>query len=378
MKKKIVHFIHGLNTGGAEVLVKNYALGLDKSKYDVIILCYEHRESPLEIILKNADIKVVYACDDMKLWNKKGIIPKIINHYQLYFAIKKKLRDLRPDILHTHLTVNRYVKFAHLPKNTKVFYTVHSEPEKIWFNGNWQGKRDFQAAKWMVKHYRQRMIVLHEKMRQEVNNLFQVSDSIILNNGIRFSDFENPKSKRQIRLELGIPQDCFVLGHVGRFSKSKNHKFLINIFQTIYESDKNAFLLMVGSGDEKDRIESILNNSLMKKNYLILSNRNDIFDIMQAMDVFVFPSLYEGLGIVLIEAQKSGLPCFVADTVPSYVKVTSLVKFYPLDMNEKYWAQEILKIRGKGNFEKQNIELPFDWDMKNVIKKLEQIYEGII
>ena len=374
MKKKIVHLIHGLNTGGAETLVKNYALGIDETKYEITILCYEHRNSLYEAILKNAGKRVIYVCDDMKLWNRKGIIPKIINHYQLYFAIRKKLRELKPDILHTHLTVNRYVKFAHLPQKTKIFHTVHSEPKKIWFNGGFQRKKDFQAVKWLIKHYGQRMIVLHEEMKQEVNELFHVSNSIVLNNGISFTDFENCKSKCQVRKELGIAQESFVIGHVGRFSEPKNHKFLIKVFQEIFANEKNVFLLMVGSGEEENSIRQILNDSPMKNNYLILSNRSDIADIMQAMDVFVFPSLYEGLGIALIEAQKSGLPCFVSERVPLYAKVTDLVDVCSLNKGEKYWAKEILK--AKENPPKGNIEVPTEWDMKNVIKKLERIYEG--
>ena len=374
MKKKIVHLIHGLNTGGAETLVKNYALGLDETKYEIIILCYEHRDSPFEELLKRAGKRVIYVCDDMKLWNKKGIIPKIINHYQLYFVIRKKLRELKPDILHTHLTVNRYVKFAHLSKETKIFHTVHSEPKKIWFNGSFQRKKDFQAVKWLIKNYGQRMIVLHEEMKQEVNELFHVSNSIVLNNGIPFTDFENCKSKGQVRKELGIAQESFVIGHVGRFSEQKNHKFLIKIFQEIFADEKNVFLLMVGSGEEENSIRQMLNDSPMKNNYLILSNRSDIADIMQAMDVFVFPSLYEGLGIALIEAQKSGLPCFVSERVPLYAKVTDLVNVCSLNKGEKYWAKKILK--AKENPQKENIEVPTEWDMKNVIKKLERIYEG--
>ena len=112
---------------------------------------------------------------------------------------------------------------------------------------------------------------------------------------------------------------------------------------------------------------------------MILSNRSDVADIMQAMDVFVFPSQFEGLGIVLIEAQKSGLPCFASDQVPSFAKVTNLVKFCSLSAGAEDWAREILKI-SDSNYRNELIvqggEVPATWDMKNVIKKLERIYEG--
>ena len=100
---------------------------------------------------------------------------------------------------------------------------------------------------------------------------------------------------------------------------------------------------------------------------------------MQAMDVFVFPSKYEGLGIVLIEAQKSGLPCFSSDAVPDYTKVTNLVTFLSLDQDEKEWAGEVLRMKDdeyRKNFVNQGGEVPASWDMKQVVKRLENIYEG--
>lgn len=380
MKKKVVHFIHGLNTGGAETLVKDYVLGLDKSKYDVTVLCYQHYNSPYEEILENAGIKVVYACDNMKLWGKKGIVPKVINHYQLYFEIRKLVHELNPDILHSHLTISTFVKFANLHKTVKLFHTVHSQPKALWNNKNRQRKNDYLAARWLINHRNQRMIVLHDDMKREVDQLFGVNNSIVLNNGIDFSKFDNAKNGPVVRSELGIPQNSFVVGHVGRFSSVKNHRFLINVFAKIYECNKDAFLLMVGSGEEKEQIQKMLDISPMKNNYLILSNRSDIPDIMQAMDVFVFPSLWEGLPVSVIEAQKSGLPCFLSDQVPSFVKVTNLVKFCSLNESAEDWAREILTIRDS-NYRKKMIdqgggEVPNTWDMKNVIRKLEQIYEG--
>lgn len=372
MRKRIVHLIHGLNTGGAETLVKNYALGLDKKKYEVIILCYEHRDSPFDAILRDAGIKVIYVCDKMKLWGRRGVIPKIVNHYQLYFKIKSELHSLQPDILHTHLSVNGYVRFARLPKNTKIYHTVHSEPRELWHENVYREKKELRAAKWLVRKYNMRMIALHDKMRLEVNRLFNVTNTIVLNNGIYFSDFENTKDRQIMRNELGISRDAFVLGHVGRFAEQKNHLFLIQIFKEVYKYNKNAFLLMVGSGELLEEIKAILDKSCLKEKYKILSNRSDIPDIMNAMDVFVFPSKYEGLGITLIEAQKSKLPCFASDSVPHFAKVTDWVEFISLTSNENIWAQEILK--HKNIIHK---EVPSDWDMKNVIKRLQQIYEEV-
>jgi len=373
--KKVILFIHGLSMGGAETLVKDYALGIDKNRYDVVIVCYEHADSPYETILADAGIRVIYICDIMPLWKKNGIIAKTINHYQLYFKIRKCLRQEKPDVLHTHLMVNNYVKFARLPRSLRIIYTVHNEPQELWFSGKKGMKKDFKMARWLVKHYHMRFVVLHEKMRKEINELFGVSDTIILNNGIDFEKFEVRKDKQVIRRKLGIPQRAFVIGHVGRFSYQKNHEFIVNIFSEISRQNERAFLLLVGDGPEKQRIETILMQKSLQEKSLILSNRSDVSDLMSAMDAFVFPSFYEGLPIALIEAQKVGLPCFASEKVPQAARVSGLVTFCSLDDSAEKWADRICNF----NLESvQNREVPEEWDMKNVIRKLELIYQGKI
>ena len=117
----------------------------------------------------------------------------------------------------------------------------------------------------------------------------------------------------------------------------------------------------------------------MKEHYRILSNRSDVADIMQAMDVFVFPSRYEGLSVTMVEAQKIGLPCFVSDAVSSDTKVTGLVTFLSLEQDEKEWAGEVLKMKDstiRKSFVNHGGEVPAIWDMKQVVKRLENIYEG--
>lgn len=373
MKKKIVQFIHGLNTGGAETLVKNYCLGLDKSKYDVTVLCYERLDSPYGKILTDAGIEILYACDRMKLWRKKGIVPKVINNFQLYLVLGRMLRELNPDILHTHLPINGYVWFARLSKDTEIFHTLHNELDMLWPCRSVKSYFDLKAAKWLVKNHGMRLIALHDDMRREANELFNVDDTIVLNNGIDFTRFQNTKSKLEIRGELNIPRNAFVLGHVGRFNYQKNHKFLVEIFLKVYKQNKNTYLLMIGHGEELSSVKNSLEASPAKNNFQILSNRKDVPDLLSAMDVFVFPSRFEGLGIVLIEAQKMMLPCVVSDSVPQYAKQTDYVRFLSLD-NLDAWVSVILNIE-EDNEEFQQTELSADWDIKNVILRLQKIYE---
>lgn len=368
---KVMHVIHGLNTGGAETLVKEYALKLDKKKFDVTVLCMNRiNNSPFEKLLKDNNINVIYISDYQKNYNKKGMFFKIINIIQKYMLVKKIIHKEMPDILHTHLPINNYIKFSKPKKGTKIIHTVHNEPKYLWPKNNSKRQKDLNAANWLVKNYNMRFIVLHDEMKNEINTMFGVNNSIVLNNGIDFYRFENVKDKNEKRKELNIPNNAFVIGHIGRFNYQKNHEFLIKVFAEIYKKNKSSFLLMIGTGEEKERIISKLDELGLKNNYLILENRMDIPDLLNVMDVFMFPSRYEGLGIALIEAQKMNLPCFISDRVPKSAIISNLVTKLSLDLSPSEWANIILEYELP-----QNICLnDKDWDMKEVIRKLENIY----
>ena len=126
---KLVHFIHGLNTGGAETLVKNYMLNIDHDCFDTVLLCLRHeKKSPYELILKKYGIKVLYVEDEMFLKNSSCIIGILARIYR-YIIVRRILRRENPDIVHTHLIVNKYIKFARLRQKIVLFHTVHNDPE---------------------------------------------------------------------------------------------------------------------------------------------------------------------------------------------------------------------------------------------------------
>lgn len=368
---RVLQFIHGLNTGGAETLVKNYVLNMDQNIFEPIVLCLEHiKDSPYEKILEDNHIKVIYICDKIKLYQSKNIFLRALNHIKRKYAVKKVIQNLKPDIVHFHLFLSDYIKFAKLSKKAKIFYTVHSEPSILWDKKIKKKAHDFQVMKWLVKNYKVRFIVLHENMRKEINMLFKVKDSIILNNGVDFSAYTKIKGKKEMRKELKIPQDALVIGHVGRFDYQKNHTFLVKVFKRIYMHNKKAFLLMIGSGPLLNDIEKELNKSNLSDHYIILQNRSDIPDVLSTMDAFVFPSLYEGLGIALIEAQKAKLPCFISDAVPDAAIISNYTNKLPLKDSPEEWAEKILSYK----MPEQIILNDKEWDIKEITKKLEKIY----
>jgi glycosyltransferase involved in cell wall biosynthesis len=138
-------------------------------------------------------------------------------------------------------------------------------------------------------------------------------------------------------------ENKFVVGHVGRFAYQKNHLFLVDIFYEIYKQNSNAVLLLVGAGKLEASIRKKVDKLGLTQHVLFMGIRNDVPKLLQAMDVFIFPSTYEGLGVVLIEAQAAGLKCYASETgIPKEAKITNLLEFISLSSGAQVWAETVL------------------------------------
>ena len=173
--------------------------------------------------------------------------------------------------------------------------------------------------------------------------MFRGAPFQILNNAIDTRLYQyNPELAKQIRGELGIPTNSFVIGHVGRFSHQKNHVFLLDIFAAVLKKQENAVLLLVGDGSLRPEIEKRVSTLGISGKVIFTGVRSDVPALMQAMDVFVFPSLYEGLPVTMIEAQAAGLPCILSEGVPPEACITDNVQRISLEKSPRLWAERIL------------------------------------
>lgn len=171
----------------------------------------------------------------------------------------------------------------------------------------------------------------------------------VLNNAIDSSKFVFDASvRKEMREALGMDDTCFAVGHVGNFARQKNHSFIIDIFEEIAKRNENSCLLLIGGGDAllQKNIEQKVKEKKLVSKVQFLGSRGDIYKLLNAFDVFLFPSLHEGLGIVAVEAQANGLKCVLSDVIPHEVKVTDNVEFLPLKASPVQWAERILAYRG--------------------------------
>lgn len=200
---------------------------------------------------------------------------------------------------------------------------------------------------------------------------------LVIHNAVQAETFRFDQSARSaLRKELGI-DDRLVLGHVGRFSEPKNHAFLLDVFSEVKKLRPDSVLMLIGDGELQDVIEKKVNALGLTDSVLFMGRRSDVGQLMSAMDIFVLPSLYEGLGNVLIEAQYVGLPCIVSEEAYNEeVEISSGLSKVSLDCGKHAWSKHILEIADELSRCRKNqlSARAGDYDISQVVMKLQEIY----
>lgn len=363
-----MQFITNLSDGGAETLVKDYALLLDREKFDVVIVTIRnYTNTSVYRTLKEHNIKTI------NVYPKWNIIIKIFNKLfgkkYIDYKLNRIINEYKPDVIHAHLYVLKYLKrISENLYGIKLFYTCHSIV-RCYFGNDYPEQTE--AAVHLIKEHGMRLIALHKKMRDELNEFFHINDTAIVKNGINLMRFENSLKKREItRKQLRLADDAFLIGHVGRFTYQKNHVFLLNVFKEIRNRISNAKLLLVGSGPDEKKIINKIKEFDIKNDVIILSHRSDIPELMSAMDAFVFPSVIEGFGIVLVEAQAAHLRCIVSEKIPSATYLSKYIIPVDLSENIEKWCDIILDRNLYSEYDNRLSE----YDINNEIRKLEELY----
>ena len=195
-----------------------------------------------------------------------------------------------------------------------------------------------------------------------------------MNNAIDAKKFiYNEEVRKQKRAELGV-EDKFVIGHVGRFNLQKNHEFLVKRFADFAKTNEDAILVLIGNGELQEKIKEMAKEYGIETKVKFLGLREDIPQLLQAMDLFLFPSLFEGLPVTLVEAQAAGLPCVISDMITDEIMITDQISKVSLSGNTSLWNQEIAKYRYSKR--KNTIEdiIEHGFDIEKNARWLEEFY----
>ena len=194
---------------------------------------------------------------------------------------------------------------------------------------------------------------------------------IFLPNAVDTRRFRLPESVREkYRAELGLT-DKLVIGHVGRFQPAKNHSFLLDIFSLVHERRPDSALLLVGDGDLRAECEEKAAALGLSDSVIFTGNRSDVPELLQAMDVFAFPSVWEGLPVTLIEAQAAGLPCYVSSNVSGDADVSPLIEHLPIG-DAAIWADKLLNAPPRRDVTEYIVRAGFD--ARTSAEKMTELY----
>lgn len=371
-RTKVVQLIHGFSTGGAESLVKQYCILFNKERINLLVIALHNHHSVFDQELAQNQIKVIYIDDiiDDTFRIFPGIVKKAMHRVFRKILVKKYTREFSPDVIHYHLLLSEYVKYINPSKETKVFLTIHSAPEKVWAKNSVRQK-DKRAVEWLIKNKKMHLIALHEQMRKQVNALFNVNDTVVIRNGVIINRFVVSQSREELRNAVGVKKNSIVIGHIGRFIEVKNHKFLIDVFENYLKYNPETELVLVGVGELQSSIKSMVDNKGLSERTHFLGMRSDIPELLHMMDVIVFPSLYEGLPVTLIEAQVAKVPCLVSDNVTKEVKISNIIHFLSIERSADDWAREIDQIL---HSKEESIVDTREWDLHKIVNQIEDIY----
>lgn len=199
----------------------------------------------------------------------------------------------------------------------------------------------------------------------------------VINNGKDIDRFLfQPDVRRSYREKLGVSDDTILLGHVGLFHRQKNHPFLIDVFENVCQRSDQYRLVLIGEGEDREKIERLVQEKGLSDKVFFLGRRSDVDAWIQALDIMVFPSLFEGMPNVVLEWQLAGLPSLISDTITTECAVTDSVAYLPLEKGPAYWAERVLaaplndRLATRQDIRKRFVEAGFDiTENAKVLKK---------
>lgn len=362
MKKpiRILHILQRMEAGGTQALLMNLYRNIDRSKiqFDFFVMYPD---------------KYFYDDEIVKLGGK--VYYSTVRLDKNIFKYMKKLEEIIKEnnykIVHVHAFTIGYFALK-TAKKCKV-------PVRIAHSHNNQTVKD---EKIILKKVLQKIYTIYATdlfacSEEAGKYLFKRKKFNVLNNSIDSMKFVfDEEIRKKVRKNLNIKENEFLVGHIGRLHAQKNHNFLLDVFVELKKKIKESKLLLIGDGPLEEDIKKKIKRLNIEQDVIMLKNRSDVNELYMAMDVFLLPSLFEGLGIVAIEAQASGTPIVISNGVPDTANITPICKKIKLTDSPIKWANEAINISksklAHTNMQKYIIKSGFD--MQSTVNWLEEFY----
>lgn len=355
MKKVLVMSLIGFGYDGITSVIKNYCVHMDKNKILMEFITFLGNEQ------KFVDLFTQYGTVHILPHRKQAL-------FSYLYALNRLLQKGKYDVIHIHGnsgTMSVEAAFARMNHVNKIIVHTHNTE----CTHPVVGRLTVPVMKLLATDF----LACSEAAGTW---LYGKNRYIVLNNAIDIRNYFFDSTIRDVtRKEFGVSGN-FVIGHVGKFLEVKNHTFLIDIFEQYYQLDSSARLMLVGDGPKKQEIEKKIESKGLGECVIFVGSKDNVGKFYAAMDFFVLPSLYEGLPLVMLEGQASGLPMLVANTITQDAKCCNEVIYKSLSDGAMAWAQTIQDIKSSLGARANNIEAirSHGFDIDKEADKLLTIY----
>lgn len=370
-KIKIAHIAGGLTTGGVEAVIYNYFSLMNQRDYELYYISYDTPNREVQRRFENAGFHVYEVC------KKKD------HFFRSCMQVLKILREHDIQIVHSHMTLICFVtSFLGWICGIRVRIAHSHLAQHITGTKRWIYAIFKLLTRVTSTHYvacgREAAVYLYGQ------KLVDQGKVMVMHNAIDTGKFEFCQETRmRMRKHLSL-EGRFCVGHVGRFTEQKNHGFLIDIFLEIRKRKDNAVLLLLGEGELESQIRDKVKRLSLEEHVIFAGSRSDIDQFYQAMDVFLMPSLYEGLAVSLVEVQCNGIPIVVSDTVTEEIHLAKAYKILSLSDSPDIWAEAVCAWEPSGEegcvsrSEARNLVEKAGYDITREAQKLDDFYKTAV
>lgn len=372
--KRILQGVGVMDGGGVETWLMHLLRNIDRTRFQIDFLTHTDRPGFYDEEIRSLGGRIFYAGDTSRPWRYVPRLRSLLNEKGPYDAVHSHIHHFNGVVLRAAAQAGVPMRISH----------SHTDTAGVDAKAGLLRRTYLRLTEHWVSHYATLGLAASHDAAAALYGKDWARDPRwrVFHCAIDLAAFDAPVDRLQVRRELGIPESAFVVGHVGRLTEVKNHAFLLEVMAYMVKDVPGAMALLIGEGPLRSALEEKTRRLGLERNILFAGFQADIPRLMMgAMDLFLFPSLYEGLPLVLIEAQAAGLPCLISAAVSAEADVfKSLIRRLGLQDGARRWAQEVLRIRqelptaGKGEALKQMKSSSFD--IRSSIRALEEIYLG--
>lgn len=355
---RVLQVVTHMDRGGLESMLMNYYRHIDREKVQFDFLVHRQERAAFD--------------DEIEaLGGRIYRLPRLVPWSKAYLSELNRFFDEHPEykVVHVHQDCLSSVILKAAAQHNVPVRIAHSHSANQDKNIKYPIKLRYKRK---IPRYTTHLFACG---KEAGDWMFSGASYQIINNAIDVAAYTYDADKHgELRRQLDLA-DELVIGHVGNYTQPKNHPFLLEILAALLKIEPNAVLLLVGGGEGMSQIREKAQKLGIAEHVHFLGVRSDVADLMQAMDAFVFPSLYEGLPVTMVEAQAAGLPCIISDKVPPECILTEgLVDIMPLSASPEAWAEKILKKRAIPRTDRRAEIAAHGFDISTEAVKLQDFY----